>query len=156
MLKDEGYFRYHRININIGLVSPRQAPLLNQRSRRSANPEALVVGGGGGVLLSPSSLSPGAPGDLWRSNPTKSLWESEMEGKWCVVLVLALLAAAALVSADRGLKIGSSTESGGGGDEGGGVRTYLLQVVEFLWQPDESSYQHVWPVRERERDEIFF
>ncbi|XP_039125798.1 LOW QUALITY PROTEIN: sulfite exporter TauE/SafE family protein 3-like [Dioscorea cayenensis subsp. rotundata] len=68
-----------------------------------------------------------------------------MEGKWCVVLVLALLAAAALVSADRGLKIGSSTESGGGGDEGGGVRTYLLQVVEFLWQPDESSYQHVWP-----------
>ncbi|KAG2691803.1 hypothetical protein I3760_08G024000 [Carya illinoinensis] len=34
------------------------------------------------------------------------------------------------------------------GTEGGPESSYLLKAVNFLWQPDQSGYHHVWPEME--------
>ena len=70
-------------------------------------------------------------------------------GKWAAGLRCAapsLLAAAAfavasvMASAERDLPQIGIRES---------EREHLLsRVVNFLWNPDDSSYHHVWPVRE--------
>ncbi|KAG1335087.1 sulfite exporter TauE/SafE family protein 3 [Cocos nucifera] len=49
-----------------------------------------------------------------------------------------------MASADRGPKseaLGDDVSV----EEEMGASDYLLKVVNFLWQPSESSYQHVWP-----------
>ncbi|KAJ8480131.1 hypothetical protein OPV22_023858 [Ensete ventricosum] len=62
---------------------------------------------------------------------------------WPAVLV-ALAAAAVVVTADRGLrpeKAGAEVVEA----EEVGLSDYVLKVVDFLWRPDGSSYRHVWP-----------
>ncbi|RRT86003.1 hypothetical protein B296_00003371 [Ensete ventricosum] len=64
---------------------------------------------------------------------------------WPAVLV-ALAAAAVVVTADRGLrpeKAGAEVVEA----EEVGLSDYVLKVVDFLWRPDGSSYRHVWPVK---------
>lgn len=59
--------------------------------------------------------------------------------RWLAIGFGFLLASAELVSADRRLRSEPDKDDR---EESG----YLLKVVNFLWQPNESSYQHVWPV----------
>lgn len=60
-------------------------------------------------------------------------------------VVLSFLMASMMVSADRSMRRE--------GFPAVAVREaepdehLLLKFVHFLWQPDESSYHHVWPVR---------
>ncbi|CAL9183017.1 unnamed protein product [Musa hybrid cultivar] len=61
---------------------------------------------------------------------------------WTAVLVA--LVAAAVVVADRGLKPEEAAADVVAVEEVG-PSDYVLKVVDFLWQPDKSSYQHVWP-----------
>ncbi|RWW37211.1 hypothetical protein BHE74_00057732 [Ensete ventricosum] len=61
---------------------------------------------------------------------------------WTAVLVT--LVAAAVVVADRGLKPEEVAADVVAAEEVG-LSDYVLKVVDFLWQPDKSSYQHVWP-----------
>ncbi|MQL81227.1 hypothetical protein Taro_013678 [Colocasia esculenta] len=71
-------------------------------------------------------------------------------GRWLAGLrsaapvALSFLMAAIAVSADRSMKRGGfaveATVVEAGADE-----HFLLKFAHFLWQPDESSYQHVWP-----------
>ncbi|XP_029121349.2 sulfite exporter TauE/SafE family protein 3-like [Elaeis guineensis] len=74
-----------------------------------------------------------------------------MEVKWrnqwlwaAVVMGLSFLLAAAMASAERGPK---SEDLGDDSfvEEEMGALDYVLKVVNFSWQPNESSYQHVWP-----------
>ncbi|WOL09315.1 hypothetical protein Cni_G18068 [Canna indica] len=71
-----------------------------------------------------------------------------MEFKWRNVrlwaAVLVALAAAVAVAADRGMKPEVDASEVVKAEEFG-LSEYALKVVNFLWQPDESSYQHVWP-----------
>lgn len=75
--------------------------------------------------------------------------EGKLREKWLgpvVVLCLSLLLTVAMASAERGPKseaLGDDVSV----EEEMGASDYLLKVVNFLWQPIESSYQHVWPVR---------
>lgn len=55
------------------------------------------------------------------------------------VVALSFLLASALASAERHLLMDSSESEET-------VSDYLLKVVNFLWQPDKSTYEHVWPV----------
>ncbi|KAL8138597.1 hypothetical protein V2J09_004598 [Rumex salicifolius] len=55
---------------------------------------------------------------------------------------LSFLMAALLVSAERGLKFDMSESSNVSEPVHLGA---LSKVINFLWQPDESGYQHVWP-----------
>jgi hypothetical protein len=70
---------------------------------------------------------------------------AEFAGKWwwglrsVWMVLLNFLLAFVLVSAERDLRIGPSTFNGT-------ESSYFLRAVNFLWQPLESSYQHVWPV----------
>ncbi|RWR72446.1 sulfite exporter TauE/SafE family protein 3-like protein isoform X1 [Cinnamomum micranthum f. kanehirae] len=57
-----------------------------------------------------------------------------------ILISLSFVAASVLVSAERNL-VRESTRNGTDGGETG----YLLELVNFLWQPNQSSYQHVWP-----------
>ncbi|XP_074582436.1 sulfite exporter TauE/SafE family protein 3-like isoform X2 [Curcuma longa] len=61
---------------------------------------------------------------------------------WTTLLVS--LAVAASVAAERGIRTeiaaGDAVEA-----EEVGLSDYMLKVVNFLWRPNESSYQHVWP-----------
>ncbi|THU45269.1 hypothetical protein C4D60_Mb02t16050 [Musa balbisiana] len=61
---------------------------------------------------------------------------------WSAVLVA--VAAAAAVAADRGLRPEAVAAEAVEAEEVG-LSDYLLKVVDFLWQSDGSSYQHVWP-----------
>ncbi|CAL9767264.1 unnamed protein product [Musa acuminata subsp. burmannicoides] len=61
---------------------------------------------------------------------------------WSAVLVA--VAAAAAVAADRGLRPEAVAAEAVEAEEVG-MSDYLLKVVDFLWQSDGSSYQHVWP-----------
>ncbi|XP_064972922.1 sulfite exporter TauE/SafE family protein 3-like isoform X1 [Musa acuminata AAA Group] len=61
---------------------------------------------------------------------------------WAAALVA--LAAVAVVAADRGLRPEAAGAEAVETEEVG-VSDYVLKVVNFLWRPDESSYQHVWP-----------
>lgn len=58
------------------------------------------------------------------------------------VVALSFLLASALASAERHLLRDSSESEVA-------VSDYLLKVVNFLWQPDKSTYEHVWPVSAR-------
>lgn len=69
----------------------------------------------------------------WRSG---RLWQA----------ALVALAAVAVVAADRGLRPEAAGAEAVEAEEVG-VSDYVLKVVNFLWRPDESSYQHVWPVK---------
>ncbi|THU52518.1 hypothetical protein C4D60_Mb10t04820 [Musa balbisiana] len=62
---------------------------------------------------------------------------------WPAVLV-ALAAAAVVVTADRGLRPEAAGAEVVEAEEVG-LSNYVLKVVDFLWRPDESSYRHVWP-----------
>ncbi|KAG6501184.1 hypothetical protein ZIOFF_041056 [Zingiber officinale] len=70
----------------------------------------------------------------------ESKWGSGM--LWTTLLVS--LAVAASVAAERGIRpeiaAGDAVEA-----EEVGLSDYMLNVVNFLWRPNESSYQHVWP-----------
>ena len=60
-----------------------------------------------------------------------------------IILMFNLLSASGSVSAERVLKLGASswyhrTEAPQG--------NFLIKAVNFLWQPGESGYHHVWPV----------
>ncbi|XP_038985028.1 sulfite exporter TauE/SafE family protein 3-like [Phoenix dactylifera] len=74
-----------------------------------------------------------------------------MEGKWrkkwlwpVVVICLSFLLTAAMASAERGPKSEASGDDVSVEEEMG-ASDYLLKAVNFLWQPNESSYHHVWP-----------
>ncbi|KAK9273881.1 hypothetical protein L1049_018693 [Liquidambar formosana] len=71
---------------------------------------------------------------------------AEFGAKWQVMrsmsmILFSFLLASLFVSAERSLKQevsrSNATEQAGS--------HYLLKVVNFLWQPDQSGYQHVWP-----------
>ncbi|XP_042454474.1 sulfite exporter TauE/SafE family protein 3-like isoform X1 [Zingiber officinale] len=71
-----------------------------------------------------------------------------MEPKWrsaqFLAAVLVVLAAFLAVSAERRLRpVGAVAEAVEA--EEVGLSDYVLMVVDFLWKPKESSYQHVWP-----------
>ncbi|XP_072994440.1 sulfite exporter TauE/SafE family protein 3-like [Typha latifolia] len=74
-----------------------------------------------------------------------------MDGKWCrnlafvTVVGFGFLLASSLVSAERGLKIEGFDSITDGNTT---AASYLLKVVNFLWQSDGSSYEHVWPPME--------
>lgn len=55
---------------------------------------------------------------------------------------LTFLLASVLVSAERTQMRDASPSS----ESEETVLDYLLKMVNFLWQPDKSSYEHVWPV----------
>lgn len=64
------------------------------------------------------------------------------QGLRSVILIgLSFLVASVVVSAERNL-VRESKRNG----EDGRETDYLLEFVNFLWQPNQSSYQHVWPV----------
>ncbi|RWW72321.1 hypothetical protein BHE74_00019906 [Ensete ventricosum] len=65
---------------------------------------------------------------------------------WSAVLVA--VAAAAAVAADRGLRPEAAAAAAEAVEaEEVGLSDYMLKVVDFLWQSDGSSYEHVWPVK---------
>ena len=50
-----------------------------------------------------------------------------------------------VVSAERGLRrdvVGMNQTV-----EDSPLSAYVFKAVNFLWQPDQTGYQHVWPVR---------
>lgn len=59
-----------------------------------------------------------------------------------LMMLLNFVLAFVFVSAERGLRLEASRFNGTVGSE----TNYLLKAVNFLWQPDKSGYQHVWPV----------
>ncbi|KAJ9168332.1 hypothetical protein P3X46_019873 [Hevea brasiliensis] len=71
---------------------------------------------------------------------------AEFGGKWqglrsVLMLSFNFLLAFVLVSAERGLK----REFARVPETEEGLSSYFLKAADFLWQPDESGYQHVWP-----------
>lgn len=68
------------------------------------------------------------------------LWSSRRPAG-AVVVIAALGCLLVAVSADRSLKGEHATESVP-------ISNYLYRAVNFLWKPDESGYQHVWPPME--------
>lgn len=72
---------------------------------------------------------------------------AEFGGKWrgfrsVLMVSFNFLIAFVLVSAERGLKREISNVPV---TEREGLSSYFLKAVDFLWQPDQSGYQHVWP-----------
>ncbi|KAG6498734.1 hypothetical protein ZIOFF_038456 [Zingiber officinale] len=71
-----------------------------------------------------------------------------MEPKWrsahFLTAVVVSLAAFVAVSAERRLRSEGAVAEAVKAEEVG-LSDYVLRVVDFLWRPDESSYQHVWP-----------
>ncbi|XP_059460266.1 sulfite exporter TauE/SafE family protein 3-like isoform X1 [Corylus avellana] len=69
---------------------------------------------------------------------------AEFAGKWwwglrsVWMVMLNFLLAFVFISSERDLRIGTSTFNGT-------ESSYFLRAVNFLWQPDKSGYQHVWP-----------
>jgi hypothetical protein len=53
--------------------------------------------------------------------------------------------ASAFISAERSIKHGVSRLSEAEELE----PNYLVKIISFLWQSDESGYQHVWPVTQK-------
>jgi hypothetical protein len=68
-------------------------------------------------------------------------WRWGLRRVWMVVLNF--LIALVFVSAQRDLRLNLSSFNG---TEGPPESDYILRAVNFLWQPDKSGYQHVWPV----------
>ena len=58
-------------------------------------------------------------------------------------IALSFLSAAIMVAADRRMK-----HEGIAGDisPDSGPDLLIIKLARFLWRPDDSSYQHVWPV----------
>lgn len=72
-------------------------------------------------------------------------WRRGAEWVWlrsAAMAGLTFLLASALVSAERTLMRDASPSS----ESEETVSDYLVKVLNFLWQPDKSSYEHVWPV----------
>ncbi|RZS25492.1 hypothetical protein BHM03_00058697 [Ensete ventricosum] len=98
-----------------------------------------------GVLISPAEVRGSKRRlDFWggrrKTGDMGLKWRS---GRlWTAVLVT--LVAAVVVVADRGLKPEEVAADVVAAEEVG-LSDYVLKVVDFLWQPDKSSYQHVWP-----------
>ncbi|XP_037495177.1 sulfite exporter TauE/SafE family protein 3 [Jatropha curcas] len=72
---------------------------------------------------------------------------AEFGGKWrgfrsVLMVSFNFLIAFMLVSADRGLKREISSVPI---TEDASLSSYFVKAVNFLWQPDQSGYQHVWP-----------
>ncbi|GMY17626.1 sulfite exporter TauE/SafE family protein 3-like [Fagus crenata] len=67
-------------------------------------------------------------------------WRWGLRRVWMVVLNF--LIALVFVSAQRDLRLNLSSFNG---TEGPPESDYILRAVNFLWQPDKSGYQHVWP-----------
>jgi len=65
-------------------------------------------------------------------------WWWGLRSVWMVVLNF--LVALVFVSAERDLRLGASTFNATESTN------YLLRAVNLFWQPDQSGYQHVWPV----------
>eukprot|EP00257_Ricinus_communis_P015300 XP_015573182.1 sulfite exporter TauE/SafE family protein 3 [Ricinus communis] len=68
-------------------------------------------------------------------------------GKWrglrsVLMVSLNFLLAFVLVSAERGMR---REFTGTPQTEGEGLSTYFVKAVDFLWQPDQTGYRHVWP-----------
>ncbi|KAI3414447.1 uncharacterized protein J3R85_016277 [Psidium guajava] len=61
--------------------------------------------------------------------------------RWVLMVLFHVLAAIMFVSADRSLRFESP---GPGGMQKQGS-SYFLRAVDYLWQLNRSSYQHVWP-----------
>ncbi|XXG47973.1 hypothetical protein AAC387_Pa02g2529 [Persea americana] len=57
------------------------------------------------------------------------------------MLGFGLVLASVLASAERSLMMPETPENDGGDSES----DFLLKVVNFLWQPKLSTYEHVWP-----------
>ncbi|OAY26674.1 sulfite exporter TauE/SafE family protein 3 [Manihot esculenta] len=71
---------------------------------------------------------------------------AEFGGKWrglrsVLMVSFNFLIAFVLVSAERGLK----REFTRAPETEEGLSSYFLKAADFLWQPDQSGYQHVWP-----------
>lgn len=72
---------------------------------------------------------------------------AEFGAKWRVLRPILMiffnfLLAFVFAKAERGLKLEASGFNGGEKRES----DFLLKAVNFLWQSDQSGYQHVWPV----------
>lgn len=78
-------------------------------------------------------------------------------GKWrvlrivCVMVIWSFMAASVLVAGERGLKeegenVMYDDAASGGADGDESQKSLLHSVANFLWQPNLSGYQHVWPV----------
>lgn len=67
-------------------------------------------------------------------------WLWGLRSVWMVLLNFLL--ALVFVSAERGMRLQASRPNETEGPES----SYLLKAINFLWQPDKSGYQHVWPV----------
>ncbi|XP_050213413.1 sulfite exporter TauE/SafE family protein 3-like [Mercurialis annua] len=61
-----------------------------------------------------------------------------------LMVCLNFLLAFVLVSAERGMKREFTRVSPRENNDDG-LSNYFLQAVDFLWQPAQSGYQHVWP-----------
>ena len=59
------------------------------------------------------------------------------------MVLLNILLAFVLVSAERGLKMEVSNLNGTERSES----NFLAKAANFLWQSDSSGYVHVWPVK---------
>lgn len=68
-------------------------------------------------------------------------WKCRRSLRSVIVLFTIFALAFAFVSAERGLKgnIDSKTRES---DE----PSFFLRAVDFLWEPDQTGYHHVWPV----------
>ena len=60
-----------------------------------------------------------------------------------MVLLFNFISASGFVSAERVLKLGTSSSLNGTEAQ---HTNFLVKSLNFLWQPGESGYQHVWPV----------
>ncbi|KAG2699725.1 hypothetical protein I3760_07G203700 [Carya illinoinensis] len=69
-------------------------------------------------------------------------WLWGLRSVWMVSLNFLL--ALVFVSAERGMRLQASRPNETEGPES----SYLLKAINFLWQPDKSGYQHVWPEME--------
>ncbi|KAK1265659.1 hypothetical protein QJS04_geneDACA014971 [Acorus gramineus] len=65
--------------------------------------------------------------------------------RWMVMAGLGLLLASVLASADRSLMREASTTASTIVQVEEAESDYILKLVKFLWKPNESGYQHVWP-----------
>ncbi|KAK1312519.1 hypothetical protein QJS10_CPA07g00735 [Acorus calamus] len=65
--------------------------------------------------------------------------------RWMVMAGLGLFLASVLASADRSLMREASTTASTIVQVQEAESDYILKLVKFLWKPNESGYQHVWP-----------
>ncbi|KAJ6821876.1 uncharacterized protein M6B38_130865 [Iris pallida] len=77
--------------------------------------------------------------------------DGKLRNQWLFRFGFALVAVSLIVSADRSATAltnnnnSTATSSAFQMVEEEQQQAYILKVVKFLWQPDGSSYRHVWP-----------